>query len=349
MRSKTCAAGVLACVFCAQAFAAETAAPKNPGDAVALRSVSEDQLFDAYRTMLAAQKKQRPAVVSGKSDCALELALAQERERNRQLTKENELFKSSYDVVLRSTESEHGLKTQVAALEEELRLRNKELIELRRENAALLEKNETAVALRVQKYAEENARLERLIGELKERSGKTTQEMVAAYERRIAMLEDHLDTLTGGTWKMLKDENGEDAPEMKAVLERLRKQKSETAEIALRIDALEKAYAVSEKDAAAQGDPTQADKDRSELYFRLGKAYVRSGEYQQAIESFLESVRFGAAPVDAHYFLGLLYQYAAGDRDRSVASLRKYLYLAPSGTYAAKADAMLAASGQGGR
>jgi len=340
MRNKQILSVCVALLCAPSIFAAET-----PKEQVALRGVSEDTLFSAYRKVVAAEHAGK--VSSSKNEFSdntrlkLELALAQERERSRTLQKENELFRSSYDVVKRSMESEHGLKTQIAALEEELRLRNKEISSLRRENTAFLERDETAVALRVQKYAEENERLAKTISELKDRSGKSTQEMVSAYERRIAMLEDNLDVLTGGTWKMLKKENGEDSPEMKSILDRLRKQKSETAEIALRIEALEKAYATA--DVADGSADLNGDKDRSMLYFRLGKAYVKSGEYQSGIEAFLESLRYGAAPAEAHYFLGLLYQYVSGDREKSAASLRKYLYLAPNGPYAAKADEMLAA------
>jgi tetratricopeptide (TPR) repeat protein len=274
---------------------------------------------------------------------AMECALLEERAENKRLREELELFKSSFDVFEREQASQRALRTQVSVLEEEVRLRTKEISALRRENGALLKKDEARIAMRVAAYEEQNRQLTRALEELNARKDAKVEDVVKAYEKRIALLEEHLDTLSGGQWSMVRDEKGEASKEITAILENIKRQRDESDQIAKRIAVLEKAYAA--QDLSSQVSQDTPDRERSDLYFKLGQAYVRSQEYDKAVEAFLACERYGAAPAETHYYLGLLYQFGVGDREKALGALRKYLFIEPNGRFAAKADRMVVAIG----
>lgn len=322
------------------------AAPDSPR--VALRGSAEDEVFDAYKKVAARERTSRGAPTSAagfdavdamrKRIESLQADLSDVTLQNKDLLRENELLKSSFGVLSSAEDGERSLRTRVAAMEEELRLKNKEVFSLRRENAALLENRDATLGRRTKAYEDENARLRDELLSRAKADGARIDGAIAAYEKRIAVLEGHLDALTDGQWSLIKERDGEDTAETKKVLADIRRERGEAEAVAGRIAALERAYADRREGVDVK---PMADGERAELFVRLGKAYVAAGRYPQALESFLRAEQTGSAPDETYYFLGLLYQQTQGDKAKALEALRRYLFRAPQGDHASKAETMI--------
>lgn len=67
----------------------------------------------------------------------------------------------------------------------------------------------------------------------------------------------------------------------------------------------------------------------TELYYQLGVAHTKSGEYDAAIESLEESVKAGNENAYAHYMLGLLYKHHSGNEAEAVKEINKCIRMNP--------------------
>jgi len=70
-------------------------------------------------------------------------------------------------------------------------------------------------------------------------------------------------------------------------------------------------------------------KERSLYHYNLGVAYSQAKLYDEAIEEYEKSLKYGSLNADAHYNLGLLYENIKKVPERAIEHYRKYLEIKP--------------------
>jgi tetratricopeptide (TPR) repeat protein len=86
---------------------------------------------------------------------------------------------------------------------------------------------------------------------------------------------------------------------------------------------------------------TAKTKESAQLYEYLATAYVYAQLYKQAVWALEKSLEYNKDNPRVYYYLGLLYQYAYEDSEKSVAFLKLYLKSQPKGIYADKAKGII--------
>ena len=70
-------------------------------------------------------------------------------------------------------------------------------------------------------------------------------------------------------------------------------------------------------------------KERALYHYNLGVAYSQAKFYDEAIEEYEKSLKYGSLNADAHYNLGLLYENIKKVAQRAIEHYRKYLEIKP--------------------
>jgi len=70
-------------------------------------------------------------------------------------------------------------------------------------------------------------------------------------------------------------------------------------------------------------------KERALYHYNLGVAYSQAKFYDEAIDEYEKSLKFGLSNAEAHYNLGLLYENIKKDSEKAIAHYRNYLKIKP--------------------
>lgn len=271
----------------------------------------------------------------------LETALLEERLKAEALREEIEFFESTLEGLVVEDVEKNELRTRLNLLEEELNSKNKELTRLRKENSFLIDKREKIIDSRLFDYETKVNELRNEIFRLNALKDKSTEEHVRVYENRIKILQEYLNILTDGEWAFMNVEHDLYSDETAQILSLIRDKKEETQKIEEKISLLGNLYINESVYAEMEKSSIGIENEKTELYERLGTAFIESQQYDKAIKAFLDAVSLGNANPRVHYYLGLLYQYVKHDTEKALVAFKKYLYYEPSGEYTQKAEKII--------
>lgn len=303
------------------------------------------QELDSERLM-ARRQKIRAMIDENKKSKEKEIArlkaeLLEEQIRNQSLTGDIDVFSSMIEEAVADDESEKHLRLNIDIMREEMRSLKKEMERLRGVNNELTDKAQYFAKIKGNEYEKRLKILSEKYSILKKDYNDDVAQEIKDYKKRNDRLIEYLDILTDGKWSLMNMDSGRTSQETVTMLEGINKAKKDVDELRKRMSSLESAYSRSSVLEEASRDPAGINKERALLYAELGRAHIRAGDYEHAIESFLRAVTTGSAPAEVHYFLGLLYEYVRHDSAMALDALNRYLYYEPVGVYAQKADKII--------